>query len=710
MRHSLLVTMLLSVTALLSPSAWAQQVREKPAVRQERSFAIIVDSKTYEATTAALRKYKSAVEADGLAAWIIADDWKRPEAVRAVIQELVKAKPPLEGAVFVGRIPVPMIRDAQHMTSAFKMDQERYPRRRSSIPSDRFYEDLDLRFDPLGSDEKEPLLHYYSLRADSPQVVDKEIYSGRMLFGEAPDPERLRSYLDKVVRRKRERRPLQDALVVTGHGYNSGSVNAWAGQAMLLREQMPWLYQPGGRVRQFFHAEHRNLKTLALHAVQQEGLDLAVFHAHGSFDKQYLLGLPPATTSTAQAEALQRDLRTRLRRAKKRNKDVEEAKKALMKRFDLPESWFAGAFDPEITRKDEQADHALDIHLEDLDDLSSQPEVVIFDECFNGRFIEKKYIAGAYVFGKGGTVAAIANSVNILQDVWADESVGLLGVGWRVGEYHRLRGHLESHIIGDPTFRYAQRSMPEALSGALRAMHREGQPDLSADRLEKDLLANPSDTIRLASLRTLARIRPDELARCLLAAVKDPNEMLRRQVVRLMGDQGDPAFIPVLLEAWAFDPSRRVAFQAQTALGRFEGEQIKPAILAMKAPADIVETLTKRFGGPNRFVTGDLAIASDGSADPKKRARALRSFRLYRVDAAVPALLTIARSDKNPAEVRKAALEALGWFVQSRRRKDIIAACQKIESDDDKLPPAVRLEAEKTRRRLTTGPNDPFTP
>lgn len=58
----------------------------------------------------------------------------------------------LEGAVFIGDIPIPMIRKAQHMTSAFKMDEEKSPRLDSSVPSDRFYDDFDLKFDYLGQD------------------------------------------------------------------------------------------------------------------------------------------------------------------------------------------------------------------------------------------------------------------------------------------------------------------------------------------------------------------------------------------------------------------------------------------------------------------------------------------------------------------------------------------------------------------------------
>ena len=46
---------------------------------------------------------------------------KRPEPIR---EQLVKLheneKTPLEGCVFIGDIPIPMIRDAHHLSSAFK--------------------------------------------------------------------------------------------------------------------------------------------------------------------------------------------------------------------------------------------------------------------------------------------------------------------------------------------------------------------------------------------------------------------------------------------------------------------------------------------------------------------------------------------------------------------------------------------------------------
>ena len=82
------------------------------------------------------------------------DSVKEPEDVKKVIVKLYK-KDKLEGVVFVGDIPIPMLRKAQHMTSAFKMDEKNNDWRDSSVPSDRFYDDFDLQFDFLKQDSVE---------------------------------------------------------------------------------------------------------------------------------------------------------------------------------------------------------------------------------------------------------------------------------------------------------------------------------------------------------------------------------------------------------------------------------------------------------------------------------------------------------------------------------------------------------------------------
>ncbi|MCG8309182.1 MAG: hypothetical protein MI975_17450 [Cytophagales bacterium] len=80
------------------------------------------------------------------------------------------------------------------------MDKKRFPWQRSSVPSDRFYDDFDLRFDYLKQDSINQNYYYYSLRADSPQRLQPEIYTGRIKPFENSDKyTELKIYLRKVV-------------------------------------------------------------------------------------------------------------------------------------------------------------------------------------------------------------------------------------------------------------------------------------------------------------------------------------------------------------------------------------------------------------------------------------------------------------------------------------------------------------------------------
>ena len=140
----------------------------------------IIDSTSYNKAQTQLMHTKGVIEKDNLATYIIIDNWKSPDDVKAFLWKLYNDKKmPLEGAVFIGDIPIPMLRDAQHLSSAFKMDQRR-DWTQSSIPSDRFYDDFDLKFDFLKQDENRPELFYYSLRHDGSQQLNSDIYTGRI--------------------------------------------------------------------------------------------------------------------------------------------------------------------------------------------------------------------------------------------------------------------------------------------------------------------------------------------------------------------------------------------------------------------------------------------------------------------------------------------------------------------------------------------------
>ena len=62
----------------------------------------------------------------------------------------------------------------------------------------------------------------------------------------------------------------------------------------------------------------------------------------------------------------------------------------------------------------------------------------MFNACYNGSFHRAGYIAGSYIFSDGRTVAAQGNTVNVLQDRWTYEMLGLISHGVRIGQYNRL--------------------------------------------------------------------------------------------------------------------------------------------------------------------------------------------------------------------------------------------------------------------------------
>ena len=151
------------------------ELNAKPA---ERGVAIVVDPVTWDNCKNSIENYMQSVKADGLNPIVLIDKWGIPDSIRTNLYKLYK-KNNIEGAVLIGDIPVPMIRNAQHLTTAFKMDQRR-AWDQSSVPSDRYYDDFDLKFEYIKRDSTYTNYFYYNLTADSPHRIDCEIYSARI--------------------------------------------------------------------------------------------------------------------------------------------------------------------------------------------------------------------------------------------------------------------------------------------------------------------------------------------------------------------------------------------------------------------------------------------------------------------------------------------------------------------------------------------------
>ncbi|MEG2849237.1 MAG: HEAT repeat domain-containing protein, partial [Bacteroidales bacterium] len=106
------------------------------------TFAVVVDGVTYSKIKTDVDAYVTSVQTLDRKGVLVIDKWNSPDSLRAVLNKMYKNNN-LEGAVFIGDIPVPMIRDAHHLTTAFKMNPKR-DWKDSSVPSDRFYDDFDL--------------------------------------------------------------------------------------------------------------------------------------------------------------------------------------------------------------------------------------------------------------------------------------------------------------------------------------------------------------------------------------------------------------------------------------------------------------------------------------------------------------------------------------------------------------------------------------
>ena len=88
------------------------------APKLKPSVAVVTDSLTYSYAREAIDSYVASMALDGKKGILLLDKWGVPDSIRVALQKLHSGSC-LEGAVLVGDVPVAMIRDAQHLSSAF---------------------------------------------------------------------------------------------------------------------------------------------------------------------------------------------------------------------------------------------------------------------------------------------------------------------------------------------------------------------------------------------------------------------------------------------------------------------------------------------------------------------------------------------------------------------------------------------------------------
>lgn len=708
----------------------AQTIVE-PSVKTKTTFAIVTDSKSYEQAKQEIDAYRASVENEGLGTYLLIDDWKTPQPIRELLIRLhADKKAPLEGCVFVGDIPVPMLRDAQHLCSAFKMNQTS-PWHKSSVPSDRYYDDFDLQFDYLKQDSLRPDYHYLSLRADGAQYLSPDIYSGRIrpLRAEGMDKyQLLRDYLKKVVAEKQQANVLDQLSMARGHGYNSEDLLAWSGEQIALREQFPQLFRPGHTVKFFDFTFQFPAKNIYLNEVQREDLDMMLFHHHGGTDAQYINGYDMPNNVQENIESIKLYLRSKLPgRAKKVGK--EQAIAEYAKQYNVPESWCAEAFDEEKQKADSIYHYHMDIHQEEMHQLRPNARFVMFDACFNGSFHLDDNLSGSYIFNPGKTIAALACSVNSIQDKWPDEFIGLMATGMRIGHFARLTCFLENHLIGDPTFHFTpnvnlgvdinhalvleegdiafwkkQLSSPsvDLQALALRQLSNADYKDI-VPLLKESYFHSDSFMLRLEAFRLLVLNHSAQSVDVIKAALNDSYELIRRYAGEYAEKNGSPELIPAWVESYLQrSQEKRLRFKIINGVDAFPYADVKAELEKQVASMTIynrdhVDALLAQLPREEKSMERDIETITDPNSKPSYVRRDLRTFRNHPVGGkALAMLLDFVKDESRPSDQRIIAIEVLGWYNLYHDKASIVAVLEGIMSEDK----AVMNEISKSIARL----------
>lgn len=705
--------------------------------KNTNSFAIVVDPTTYENAKAEIDQYAKAVkEKENLNPIILVDKWGIPDSIKRELQQLYQsAKSPIEGAVFIGDIPVPMIRDAQHLTSAFKMDQQVFGWTMSSVPSDRFYDDFDLKFDFIKKDTDNPLYYYYSLSPQSAQYLKPEIYTGRIKANDGNGTskyDKIRAFLKKATNLKYANNIADQILFFSGNGYVSESLAARIDEKASILENFPWLKHQKNGIEYIDHRRDKAIKDRLKNEMQRTDLDIAVLHHHGDDQIQYMNGIPLPGSTNEEINNIKLYLRESLRHAKERGRNIDSIKVVLSERYsNLPLSWFDGAFDPKLAKKDSLFMRSLDLFIDEFTTYKPNARLVVLDACFNGSYHKDEYIAGAYIFNEGSTVAVLANSVNVLQDKWHDRYIGLMALGMHAGRLSQYNPYLEGHFFGDPTFRFDSMQPSFDINSALgngnesfwKKQLKNELPSVRAVALRKlvdtgkdysSLLLNTyknsnSYNERMECLILLSTYNNENFIECLKLAVDDSYELVQRFAINFIAKNGDPRLAPGLISvSIRNNTSERCEFNTKMALALYPEELLIPEFekqfeeITYYSNKDLVHHAIENAIRVNANKWKEMVeIICDETSSDKKKISNIRMLRNYTAHADVPKILAYADKAKDES-VLVALWEALGWFSTSYQRDAVAQKALEVSKDSSQTQ-KVRDEALKTYRRTSRG-------
>jgi len=697
-------------------------------------FLIVVDNDTYNGAKREITEYKKVLENEGLGVIILIGKWSNPDVLRSEIRELYLKKPVMEGAVFVGNIPIVRVQNFQHATTAFKMDEAKFPIEEASVTSDRFYDDLDLEFEMITQDPGNPLIYYYKLKESSPQVIMSDFYSARMLPPSDMGTDQitlLKRYLGKVVAAHKENNPLDRLVIFNGHGYNSDCLTAWQNEQFAIKEQIPLAFKSSKGNGFYNFRQDPFMKFRLFEKLQQSETDLFIFHEHGDFDTQYINGDFPAPNElekTGPLDVMSISLRNSYRKYK--GERAERFKADVIKEYRFTEEFFNQQRLDSLKVSDSLFAASFNIVLKDLPKIKMQPKISIFDACYNGSFHKPGYIAGYHVFGNGNTIVAQGNTVNVLQDKWSLELVGMLAEGARAGFWQKEFQYLESHLIGDPTYHFytdGAREINNKLAQypgeaakwidylnsdninrqtlAIKQISKSDDKSLSTELL-KIFKGSSQYSVRMEVLKRLIEIRDCNAIEAVRLGLDDPYELIRRFSARYAAYYGDDLFIAPLVNTILFsNESQRVQYAAQSSLQMFDAVKVTEEIERQVNASNIsdkrgaIENFSRYF--TRQEASQEKALKSIQNKQEKfdTRMLAVRNLRNFNNHKQVSSLLEVLKDSSDDNKIRVALAEALGWFTLSIHRDAIYKALETVHRDKSSSE-QLKLETLQSLERL----------
>lgn len=704
----ILSLIIISTIQAVANALLAQQIVQPTIDIKTKSFAIIVDQDTYHHCQKDILAYRDQLQRDGLPSFIIQHKWANPDQIRKEIKKLYTDSR-LEGIVLIGDIPIAMIRKAQHLATAFKMD-EKLAIKESSIPSDRFYDDFNLSFDFLEQSKTNKNLFFYNLSANSANSIKTSIYSGRIkpIKTAGKDPyQQISLYLQKVVKQKQNPDAIDHVMTYLGDGTLSNSLSAWSPEMYRLEEQFPKTFVKSTQAQAIRFDSWPFPKTALINQFRRKDLDIAFIHGHGTPQRIYISGDYPTEVSKEHIEAIQHALKKQASKEVKKDDEMDKFFKAYAEKYHLNKSILDGYNSTAFKERDSIRNMQQGIDAHEVDSIKPNVTLVVFDACYNGDFREDDYMAGRFIFAPGQTVVALANTVSILQDVNTPHLIGSLAMGVCVGRWAQYNQVLESHTIGDPTFTFKHTGQDtltgivresdnkkliaalgkvkstEAKNVILSQLHSNGYTDLPK-LIEKEFRESNASTTRYTCLHLANLIGGNVQMELLKKGSKDRDEFIRRHSIHTMATIGDPAFIPSIVEAYLENQhASRVLFSIRQGLYAFQKEYVKNIAEQVFSSSELIHTTTAKENFYKEQFKGFYSDMDKDIFDEKSASRKLAISALKNVNyhPSIGKYVEFIRNSKENMELRVAMLESLAWFRHSYRKQEIMNACKELMAD-----------------------------